>query len=153
MACASASAVWRSARQPGSKSSSPTTSRTLDYAYTTEVAGGGFTLDGKEIYGDSTIRLYTKKNTDSGLLKSFTLNKTEVSLRTAEYADLSLAAWSPSDATNLDVRWSSSDNAVAYMADDKDGRVVGGGKSGTAIVTAMSSNGIFATCTVTVTAK
>ena len=136
-----------------SKSSTSGAARTLDYSYTTEVAGGGFTLDGKEIYGDSTIRLYTKKNTDAGLLKSFTLNKTEVSLKTAEYADLSLASWSPSGASNLDVRWSSSDNAIAYMADDKDGRVVGGAKSGTAVVTAMSSNGIFATCTVTNAAK
>ena len=126
--------------------------KTLDYAYTTDVAGGGFTLDGREIYGDSTIRLYTRKNKDTGLLTAIRLNRTSLSLKTAEYADLSVASWTPSNATNKDVRWFSSDNAVACIADDKSGRVVGGGQSGTATVTAMSSNGVFATCTVTVEA-
>ena len=57
----------------------------------------------------------------------------------------------PSNATNKTLKWYSSDETVAYL--DGDGLVVGGEKGGTAVITAMSSNGKYATCTVEVAAK
>ena len=121
------------------------------YAYTAGVGGGGFTINGTAVNGDSTIRLYTQKNSSSGLLTKIALNKTEISLKTAEAYDLKVSSWTPSNATNKSVRWYSSDNSIAYIADDTQGRVVGGTKTGTATVTAMSTNGVWATCTVHVT--
>ena len=110
--------------------------------------GGGFTLNDNHLDEDSTIRLYTKQKSSAGLVQSVTLNKTSLSLKTGEYANLK-ATIAPSDATNKTLTWTSSSPEIAYM--DGNGRVVGGTKPGTALITAMSSNGVYASCKVTVT--
>ena len=110
--------------------------------------GGGFTLNDNHYDEDSTIRLYTKQKSSAGLVQSITLNKTSLSLKTGEYANLK-ATIAPSDATNKTLTWTSSSPEIAYM--DGNGRVVGGTKPGTTLITAMSSNGVYASCKVTVT--
>ena len=110
--------------------------------------GSGFTLNGRHYDEDSTIRLYTKQKSSAGLVRSITLSRTTLSLKTGEYADLK-ATIEPSNATNKTLTWTSSSPEIAYM--DGNGRVVGGTKTGTALITAMSSNGVYASCRVTVT--
>ena len=115
------------------------------------VDGGGFTLNGTNVDGDSSIKLYTKRNPSSGLVSGITLNQTKITgLQTADTCQLT-AAVTPANAANPTLKWYSSDNAVAYL--DGDGLVVGGEKSGTAVITAMSSNGKYASCTVEVTGR
>ena len=118
--------------------------------YTSYVDSDGFTLNGAPKDGDSTIRLYTERESSSGLATKVTLNVSSFSLSTGESRKVT-ATVSPSNATNKTVRWSSTDNGIAYI--DGNGTVVGGAKDGTATITAMTSNGKYATCTVTVTAK
>ena len=115
------------------------------------VDGGGFTLNGTNVDGDSSIKLYTKRNPSSGLVSGVTLDQTKIiSLQTAETCQLT-ATVTPANAANRTLKWYSSDKAVAYL--DGDGLVVGGEKSGTAVITAMSSNGKYASCTVEVTGR
>ena len=115
---------------------------------------GGFTMNGSHVNGDSTIKLYTKKNSSNGLVSSITLNKTgKVSINSGESLVLT-ATVAPSNATNKTLHWYTSDEYVARLVEDKDGiKVVGASKGGTAVITAMSSNGIYANCTVEVTPK
>ena len=119
--------------------------------FTSSVDGGGFTLNGTKIDGDSTVKLYTKRNSSSGFVSGITLNQTRITgLNTGDTFQLK-ATITPGDASNQTLRWYSSDRAVAYI--DGEGLVVGGEKSGTAVITAMSSNGISASCTVEVNHK
>ena len=78
-----------------------------------------------------------------------TLDKTTVEL--TEGAETTLTATvNPSNATNRNVTWTSSDNAVATVANGKVTAV----KVGTATITVKTEDGNkTATCTVTVTAK
>lgn len=117
-------------------------------------ASGGFTINGTHVDGDSTIKLYTKKNSSSGQVTSITLNKTEkVSIKSGESFVLT-ASIQPANATNKTLQWYTSDEYVARLVEDKDGiKVVGAGKGGTAVITAMSTNGVYASCTVEVTPK
>ena len=120
---------------------------------------GGFTLNGKHINGDSTIKLYTKKNpAASGMVSSITLKSSialndtgKVNIKSGDSFVLT-AEVQPSNATNKTLQWYTSDEYVARLVEDKDGiKVVGGKKGGTAVITAMSTNGIYASCTVEVT--
>ena len=127
------------------------TKKVGDFEYTAEVSAGGFKLNGTGVDGDSTLKLYTKRNPSSGLVSGITLNQTKITgLNTGDTAQLQ-ATVTPSNATNKTLKWYSSDETVAYL--DGDGLVVGGEKGGTAVITAMSSNGKYATCTVEVAAK
>ena len=114
---------------------------------------GGFTINGTHVDGDSTIKLYTKKNSSNGLVSKITLNKTEkVYINSGESFDLKADKIEPSNATNKTLQWYTSDEYVARLVEDKDGvKVIGGKKGGTAVITAMSTNGIYANCTVEVT--
>ena len=118
--------------------------------YTSYVDSEGFTVNGEKVDGDSTIRLYTERESSSGLAAKVDLDVSEFSLFTGDSRKVT-ATVSPSDAANRTVRWSSTDNEIAYI--DGDGTVVGGAKGGQATITAMTSNGKYASCTVTVTAK
>ena len=115
---------------------------------------GGFTINGTHVDGDSTIKLYTKKNSASGQVTSITLNKTEkVSIKSGESFVLT-ASIQPANATNKTLQWYTSDEYVARLVEDENGiKVVGAGKGGTAVITAMSTNGVYASCTVEVTPK
>ena len=119
---------------------------------TASTASSGFTVNGTKLQDDkgacdSTIKLYTKRNNASGLVTSVSLNKTSLGLKTGESETLA-ATIKPSTATNKTLRWYSSDTSIAKV--DENGRVVGGEKSGTAVITAVSSNGKSAACTVEV---
>ena len=78
-----------------------------------------------------------------------TLNITSAALKVGETVTLT-AAVEPSNATNGNVTWASSDSAVAAVSNG----VVTAVKEGAAVITATAadSSGIFASCTVTVTA-
>ena len=114
---------------------------------------GGFTINGTHVDGDSTIKLYTKKNSSNGLVSKITLNKTEkVYINSGESFDLKADKIEPSNATNKTLQWYTSDEYVARLVEDKDGvKVIGGKKGGTAVITAMSTNCVYANCTVEVT--
>ena len=124
--------------------------------YTSYVDSDGFTVNGVKISGDSTIRLYTERESSNGLVTKVALDADSFALSTGEVKKMT-ATITPADAVNKVLRWSSTDNEIAYVdGTDKDTgfvNVVGGAKSGTATVTAMTSNGKYASCTVTVTAK
>ena len=98
-------------------------------------------------YCDSTIKLYTKRNNSAGLVESVSLNKPSLGLKTGESETLQ-ATITPSSATNQSLRWYSSDTSIATV--DENGKVVGKAKSGTAVITAVSSNGKSAACNVEV---
>ncbi len=76
------------------------------------------------------------------------LNSSSLSLEAEESYTLSATAY-PSNATDPSISWESSNEAVAIVTN---GRVIALSE-GTAIITASSSNGITATCTVTVEAE
>lgn len=78
---------------------------------------------------------------------SVTLNKTSVSLEAGKMTQLS-ATVLPSSAVDKSVTWTSSNTAVATV--DSKG-VVTAVKAGTASVTVKTSNGLTASCTITVT--
>ena len=77
------------------------------------------------------------------------LNKTALSIFVGDKSQLA-ATVQPSDATNPEVTWSSSNASVATV--DKIGNVTGV-KAGTATITVKTHNGKTATCTVTVKNK
>lgn len=109
--------------------------------------------------GDSlTVTTYDLEN--GSVTDTFTINKTveatgitldqsEVSLTEGETAQLS-ATVQPEDTTDTTITWTSSNTAVATV--DENGLVTALA-AGEATITAATSNGLTATCTVTVTAK
>lgn len=82
------------------------------------------------------------------------VNATGVSLNKKSFAlvvggsERLTATVAPSNTTNRNIMWSSSNTAVATVSDGK----ITARKAGTATITAKTSNGKTATCTVTVTA-
>lgn len=113
----------------------------------------GFTLNGTHMDGDSTIKLYTqKKPAPTGLVSSITLNKTgTININSGESFTVTPTIL-PTNATNKTLQWYTSDEYVARLVEDKDGvKVVGNKKGGTAVITAMSSNGVYANFKVQVT--
>ena len=128
------------------------TSSAGDIVMTASTASTGVIVNNTKITDangacDSTIKLYTKRNNSTGLVTKVELNKASLGLKTGEDETLK-ATITPSDATNKTLRWYSSDTSIATV--DENGKVVGGAKSGTAVITAVSSNGKSATCNVEV---
>ena len=117
---------------------------------TSVIDGGGFTANGNRIDGDTTLRLYTERKSGAKLVQGVSLDKENISLQSGESVQLT-AAITPSDATNQALSWSSSNTNIAWI--DGNGIVVGGREKGKAVITAMSSNGKYATCTVSNTAQ
>ena len=129
------------------------TSKAGDIAMTASTASSGVIVNGTKLKDednvacDSTIKLYTKRNNSTGLVTGVSLNKTSLGLKTGENETLK-ATITPSNATNQSLRWYSSDTSIATV--DENGKVVGKAKSGTAVITAVSSNGKSAACNVEV---
>ena len=120
-------------------------------------------FDGKSFYKEGNVYKYSPNNfcikaftsnakeADTNVpIESIHVNKDTMSLTEGESATLT-ATISPSN-TTLDktVKWSSSNTAVASI--DSAGKVTAK-KAGTAVITATSSNGKTASCTVTVKQK
>ena len=124
------------------------------YSYKSDFGtSGGFTLNGTHMDGDSTIKLYTKKKPAStGLVSSITLDKTgTININSGESFTVKPTI-QPTNATNKTLQWYTSDEYVARLVEDNNGmKVVGGKKDGTAVITAMSTNGVYANFKVQVT--
>ncbi|MDE6562582.1 MAG: Ig-like domain-containing protein, partial [Muribaculaceae bacterium] len=82
-------------------------------------------------------------------VESITLSDTSLSLIEGDTATLT-AAVTPDDATDKTISWTSSDASVATVSANGEVTAV---NAGTATITAATSNGMTATCTVTVAAK
>lgn len=80
---------------------------------------------------------------------SISISKTELNLTEGDKATLT-ATVAPNDATDKSVEWTSDDTSVAIVSENGEVTAVA---PGTAIITAESSNGKSAKCTVTVAAK
>ena len=90
-----------------------------------------------------------KPGQDAIKVEGVSLNVTSIELAEGDQTTLT-ATVNPSNATNKNVSWTSSDNAVATVANGKVTAV----KAGTATITVKTEDGNkTATCTVTVTAK
>ena len=89
----------------------------------------------------------TAKNTEVAVT-GISLNKTSLSLVEGNNETLT-ATITPSNATNKNITWTSSNTSIATVSN---GNIIGV-KAGTAIITAKTNNGKTITCTVTVTAK
>lgn len=81
----------------------------------------------------------------SRILGAISVDKTAVTLAVGATETL-VVTFDPTNATNKNITWTSSDDEVATV----DGGVVTGIKAGTATITAKSNNGKEATCVVTV---
>ena len=81
-------------------------------------------------------------------VKNITLNKTSVELNVGETSDL-VATITPSDATNKNISWSSSDNNIATVENGK----ITAKNPGSVTIEARSNNNITATCKVNVISK
>ncbi len=77
---------------------------------------------------------------------SVTLNKSQLNLKTDGEETL-IATVNPANATNQEIQWSSSNQAVAIVSDTGTVKAVA---EGTATITASAENGVRAVCSVTV---
>lgn len=125
-------------------------SETGSYQYTADSGSGGFDIDGLHVNGDARLKLYTKKTgTSSTEPKTIALSETQLSgLKSGDEKKLT-ATISPAAAAGATLTWYSSDTGAARV--EQDGTVIGGARGGTAMITAMASNGVYASCRVTVT--
>lgn len=111
----------------------------------TGVSAGTATITAKTSNGKSaTCKVTVKAATIEVLLIS--LNRTSLSLELNETYQL-IATVSPSNATNKTITWSSSNTSIAKV--DSNGKVTAV-SAGTATITAKTSNGLIARCTVEV---
>ncbi len=107
----------------------------------TAVSGGTATITAKTSNGIIAICKVTVKSP----VTSISLNKTTTTVEKGQYETLT-AIVSPSDATDQTITWTTSDSKVATVSNGKVTAV----SRGTAIITAVSSNGKKAECKVTV---
>ena len=104
----------------------------------------------KSYGGNFIIKAFTDNETTTVDVEKVSLNKSATTLTEGESETLT-ATITPSNATgDKTVKWSSSNGAVAAV--DSNGKVTAK-KAGTAVITATSSNGKSASCTVTVKQK
>lgn len=108
-------------------------------------------VEGKNATTTSTTKkptTTTKKTTTTIVPSSVSLNKSSATLKVGDTLTLT-ASISPSNASNQRITWTSSNTAVATVSS---GKVTAKG-SGSAIITAKTSNNKTATCKITVNAK
>ena len=104
----------------------------------------------KSYGGNFIIKVFTDNETTTVDVEKVSLNKSATTLTEGESETLT-ATITPSNATgDKTVKWSSSNETVAAV--DSNGKVTAK-KAGTAVITATSSNGKTAGCTVTVKQK
>ena len=136
---------------------------TVEEKYVEDDNGGEYkwVLTGKEGQEEKTTNILIKESDDEDAatikipvkviekipVTSITLNKTELTLKEGKSGKL-IATCKPDDATSKYVKWKSSDPDVAYVTTEG---VVSGDNVGTAEITATTTNGLKATCKVTVT--
>ena len=108
--------------------------------------GNASTVDFEDAFNATNI-VFTIAEDDVAV-SSISLNKTSTSIEKGNTETLT-ATISPAEATDKSVTWTSSDPSVATV--DASG-VVTAVAAGEATITAEASNGLTATCTVTVTA-
>ena len=114
------------------------------------VSKGTATITAKSNNGKTaTCTVTVTDNPDIVKPTGITLNKTSLEL-IAGNSDSLTATVTPSNATNKTVTWTSDNTAVATVTNNG---AVNAVKEGTAVIKASTSNGITATCTVTVTGK
>ena len=113
----------------------------------TAVKAGTATITVKTEDGNKTATCTVTVKAKTYPVESVTLDKTSVELTEGEETTLT-ATINPSNATNKNVTWTSSDSNVATVANGKVTAV----KAGTATITVKTEDGNkTATCTVTVT--
>lgn len=122
--------------------SNSSVARVDTYGRVTGVATGTATITATTANGKTTKCTITVATAATKI----TLNTSSTTVAIGDYVDLS-ATISPSNATDKTVTWYSSNSSVARV--DNYGRVTGVA-SGSATITAESSNGLTANCSITV---
>ena len=125
--------------QSGNKYNFKIGSRTISYQYKSQTT---------EYYTSTELAISNTDYKHETSVKGISLNKDKLSLVEGKSETLT-ATVTPSNATNKSVTWTSSDTKVATVSNGKVTAV----KAGTATITAKTSNGKTATCTVTVKKK
>ncbi len=110
------------------------------------VGAGTATITAKSNNGKTATCKVTVSNPSSVAVSSIKLNSTSITLQNVRNYKLT-ATINPTNATNKNVTWTSSNTRVATV--DANGNVKAVG-AGTATITAKSNNGKTATCKVTV---
>ena len=110
------------------------------------VGAGTATIAAKSNNGKTATCKVTVSNPSSVAVSSIKLNSTSITLQNVRNYKLT-ATINPTNATNKNVTWTSSNTRVATV--DANGNVKAVG-AGTATITAKSNNGKTATCKVTV---
>ena len=125
-------------------SSSDKNIATVSNGQVTGVKTGTVTITAKTVNGKTATA--TVKVTDEVInVTSISLNSTSLTLNSGATATLKVT-YTPANATNQNVTWSSNNTSVATVTNG----VVKGVKGGNAIITAKTSNGKTATCNVEV---
>ena len=110
---------------------------------------GETTIIVKSANGIKATRKVIVKHVEVSVTK-ISLNITSTSKTDGESLNLK-ATIEPSNATNKNITWSTSDKNIATV--DNNGKVTIGSKTGTVTITAKSNNGKTATCTILVKSK
>ena len=114
--------------------------------FVSAVGAGTATIAAKSNNGKTATCKVTVSNPSSVAVSSIKLNSTSITLQNVRNYKLT-ATINPTNATNKNVTWTSSNTRVATV--DANGNVKAVG-AGTATITAKSNNGKTATCKVTV---
>ncbi|MBR5355988.1 MAG: Ig-like domain-containing protein, partial [Lachnospiraceae bacterium] len=129
-------------------SSSDTSVATVDEGKVTGVSKGEATITCKTIEGGFTATCKVTVTDETVKVTGVTLDKTELTMKKGANKVLT-ATVKPSNATNKEVTWTSSDKEVAYV--NASGKV-SAYKAGVATITVKTKDGGYkATCKVTVT--
>ncbi len=121
--------------------------------YVTGINNGTVTItaylyNDNSIYDECTIEVYTNSSSKV-VVTSIELSNNGLSMYVGDTKKLS-ATILPSNASNKSVTWSSSNSSVVTV--DNNGNVVAR-NSGTALIKVIASNGVYASCNVTVSQK